>query len=73
MAKPEIKAVSDLRGKKIGITRIGSSTHTSALYALNQAGLKPSDYQILPLVESTKHFYRARCRSNRCGSGLAAH
>ena len=51
MAKPEIKAVSDLRGKKIGITRIGSSTHTSALYALNQAGLKPSDYQILPLVE----------------------
>jgi ABC-type nitrate/sulfonate/bicarbonate transport system substrate-binding protein len=51
MAKPEIKSVSDLRGKKIGITRIGSSTHTSALYALNQAGLKPSDYQILPLVE----------------------
>jgi len=51
MAKPEIRLVSDLRGKKIGITRIGSSTHTSALYALNQAGLKPSDYQILPLVE----------------------
>lgn len=51
MAKPEIKSVSDLRGKKIGITRIGSSTHTSALYALSQAGLKPSDYQILPLVE----------------------
>jgi ABC-type nitrate/sulfonate/bicarbonate transport system substrate-binding protein len=51
MAKSEIKSVSDLRGKKIGITRIGSSTHTSALYTLNQAGLKPSDYQILPLVE----------------------
>jgi len=51
MAKPEIKSVSDLRGKKIGITRIGSSTHTSALYVLSQAGLKPSDYQILPLVE----------------------
>jgi len=50
-AKSEIKSVSDLRGKKIGITRIGSSTHTSALYTLNQAGLKPSDYQILPLVE----------------------
>ncbi|HEX9445946.1 MAG TPA: ABC transporter substrate-binding protein [Candidatus Binatia bacterium] len=51
MAKPEIKRVADLKGKKIGITRIGSSTHTSALYALAQAGLKPSDYQILPLVE----------------------
>jgi len=51
MAKPEYKKISDLRGKKIGITRIGSSTHTSALYALGSAGLKPSDYQILPLVE----------------------
>ncbi len=51
MARAEIKRVSDLKGKKIGITRIGSSTHTSALYALNQAGLKPSDYQILPLME----------------------
>ncbi len=51
MAKPEIRLVSGLRGKKIGITRIGSSTHTSALFALSQAGLKPSDYQILPLVE----------------------
>ena len=51
MAKPEIKKISDLRGKKIGITRVGSSTHTSALYALSQAGLKANDYQILPLME----------------------
>src|SRR4249920_448624 len=51
MARPEIKKISDLRGKKIGITRIGSSTHTTALYALSQVGLRPSDYQILPLVE----------------------
>lgn len=51
MARPEIKKIADLRGKKIGITRVGSSTHTSALYALGQAGLKPSDYQILPLLE----------------------
>lgn len=51
MAKPEIKRIADLRGKKIGITRVGSSTHTSALFALNSAGLKQSDYQILPLVE----------------------
>lgn len=51
MAKAEYKRIADLRGKKIGITRVGSSTHTSALYALGSAGLKPSDYQILPLME----------------------
>ena len=51
MAKPEIKKISELRGKKVGITRVGSSTHTSALFALGSAGLKPSDYQILPLME----------------------
>jgi NitT/TauT family transport system substrate-binding protein len=51
MAKPEFKRIADLRGKKIGITRIGSSTHTSALYALTSAGLKASDYQLLPLLE----------------------
>ena len=51
MAKPEFRRITDLRGKKIGITRVGSSTHTSALFALNSAGLKQNDYQILPLVE----------------------
>lgn len=51
MAKPEIKRIADLKGKKIGITRVDSSTHTSALFALNSGGLKPSDYQILPLME----------------------
>jgi ABC-type nitrate/sulfonate/bicarbonate transport system substrate-binding protein len=51
MARSEIKKIGDLKGKKIGITRIGSSTHTSALFALGTAGLKPSDYQILPLME----------------------
>src|SRR5207247_2272621 len=51
MARPEIKRIADLRGKKIGITRIGSSTHTAALFALGSAGLRPSDYQILPLME----------------------
>lgn len=51
MARPEFKKISDLKGKKIGITRVGSSTHTSALYALSQGGLKPGDYQVLPLME----------------------
>jgi NitT/TauT family transport system substrate-binding protein len=51
MAKPEFKRIADLRGKKIGITRVGSSTHTSALFALGSAGLKTNDYQLLPLLE----------------------
>lgn len=51
MAKSEIKRIADLRGKKIGITRVGSSTHTSALYALASAGLRGADYQLLPLLE----------------------
>jgi NitT/TauT family transport system substrate-binding protein len=51
MAKPEIKRMADLKGKKIGITRIGSSTHTATLYVVNKAGLEPSDYTLLPLVE----------------------
>jgi NitT/TauT family transport system substrate-binding protein len=51
MAKPEFKRISDLKGKKIGITRIGSSTHTSALFALGSGNLRTSDYQLLPLVE----------------------
>jgi len=51
MARPEIKKVGDLKGRKIGVMRIGSSTHTASLYAFNQAGLKPGDYQILPLFE----------------------
>ena len=51
MSRPEIKRIADLRGKKIGITRIGSSTHTAALFALSSAGLRTADYQILPLME----------------------
>lgn len=39
MTKPEIKKPDDLRGKKIGITTIGASTHTATLLALHMWGL----------------------------------
>jgi NitT/TauT family transport system substrate-binding protein len=39
-AKPEIKTVSDLRGKRIGVTRFGASTHFAALSMLDSAGIK---------------------------------
>jgi len=51
MARPDIKKVSDLRGKKIGITRFGSSTHTVTQWIMSQAGIKPDEYQLLQLVD----------------------
>jgi NitT/TauT family transport system substrate-binding protein len=51
MARPEIKSFSELKGKKIGITRLGSSTHSVTLWVMNKSGLKPEDYQMLQLVD----------------------
>jgi NitT/TauT family transport system substrate-binding protein len=41
MTQPTIRQPEDLRGKTLGITRFGSSTHTAALVALQMWGLKP--------------------------------
>jgi NitT/TauT family transport system substrate-binding protein len=51
MARPELKNLSELKGKKIGITRLGSSTHSVTLWVLNKHGLKPEDVQLLQLVD----------------------
>jgi ABC-type nitrate/sulfonate/bicarbonate transport system substrate-binding protein len=42
-SKPEIKSVNDLRGKRIGVTRFGASTHFAALSMLDAAGIKPNE------------------------------
>jgi NitT/TauT family transport system substrate-binding protein len=41
------KTVADLKGKKIGVTAPGSSTHVMANFALAKVGLKPSDVSII--------------------------
>ena len=41
MSKPEIKAMTDLKGKVIGITAIGSSTDTLARFLVTKNGLTP--------------------------------
>jgi ABC-type nitrate/sulfonate/bicarbonate transport system substrate-binding protein len=41
-ARPDIKTVEQLKGKKIGISRFGSSTDISARYALKKHGLDPA-------------------------------
>jgi NitT/TauT family transport system substrate-binding protein len=51
MARSDLKRVADLKGKKIGITRLGSSTHTAVLYVVTKAGLGANDYTLLQLGE----------------------
>ena len=43
MAKPEIKSINDLKGKKIAVSRIGASTYFAAVAMLDSRGMKPSD------------------------------
>jgi NitT/TauT family transport system substrate-binding protein len=44
---PGFKSVADLRGKKIGVTAPGSSTHVMTNFVLAKAGLKSSDVAII--------------------------
>ena len=50
MAHPDIKRGEDLKGKKIGITRFGSTTDFALRFAANKWGLRPdSDFAVLQL------------------------
>jgi len=42
-AKPEIKTISDLRGKRVGVTRFGASSYFAGLSMLESAGVKPNE------------------------------
>jgi NitT/TauT family transport system substrate-binding protein len=41
LAKPDITKLEQLRGKKIGVTRIGSNTHFFTVQAFRRAGMNP--------------------------------
>ena len=43
MAKPEIKSINDLKGKKVAVSRIGTSTYFAAVAMLDSRGMKPTD------------------------------
>jgi len=48
LAKPPIKRLEDLRGKKIGVTRIGSTTHYFAIEAFRRIGMEAGrDYTVI--------------------------
>jgi NitT/TauT family transport system substrate-binding protein len=49
IVKSEIKTAADLKGKKIAISRLGSSSDTAAGFALAHLGLKRSDVTLLQL------------------------
>jgi ABC-type nitrate/sulfonate/bicarbonate transport system substrate-binding protein len=47
IARPEIATMADLRGRTVGVTRIGTTTHTFMNLALRAAGLDPErDVQV---------------------------
>lgn len=49
VVKGDIKTAADLKGKKIAISRYGSSTDTAATFAVENLGLKRTDVSILQL------------------------
>jgi NitT/TauT family transport system substrate-binding protein len=48
LAKPEIRRLEDLRGKKVGVTRIGSTTHYFAVQAFKRRNMEAGrDYVVI--------------------------
>jgi NitT/TauT family transport system substrate-binding protein len=43
----EIRSISDLKGRRVGVTAPGSSTHFFVNYLLTRNGLKPTDVSII--------------------------
>jgi len=41
LSKPEVTKLQELKGKKIGVTRIGSNTHYFSVQAFRRAGMNP--------------------------------
>src|SRR5215470_11504429 len=42
-ARPDIKTIADLKGKRLGVTRFGASSYFAALSMLESAGIKPNE------------------------------
>jgi len=45
----EIKSVADLKGRKIAVTDLGSSSHMAALAFIHKAGLRENDVTFIPV------------------------
>jgi NitT/TauT family transport system substrate-binding protein len=47
LARPEIKRPEDLKGRTLGLTRIGSNSHYFVVQALRRYGLEPADVSFI--------------------------
>jgi NitT/TauT family transport system substrate-binding protein len=52
ITRPEIKTPADLKGKRVGVTRIGAVSHSVLLMMLQRWKMSPSDVQVLQLGSS---------------------
>jgi NitT/TauT family transport system substrate-binding protein len=50
---PNYKAVTDLKGKTVGVTAPGSSTHILTNFVLAKAGMKPTDVSVVGVGATT--------------------
>lgn len=50
---PNFKSLADLKGKRIGVTAPGSSSHAIAIYILSSAGLKSNDVSYIGVGASS--------------------
>ena len=47
VAQPEFKMLQDLRGKRIGVSGLGATTHTAFTMAVEKAGANPKDFVVV--------------------------
>lgn len=49
IAQPEVKTLQELRGKRIGVSGLGATTHTAFTMAVEKAGANPKDFIVVGL------------------------
>jgi NitT/TauT family transport system substrate-binding protein len=47
LARPEIKRPEELKGKKLGVSRLGSNSHYFVIQALRKNGMEPTDVHFI--------------------------
>jgi len=52
MVRPDIKTPAELKGKRVGVTRIGAVSHSVLLMILKRWNMSPSDVQVLQVGSS---------------------
>lgn len=49
IAQPELKTLQELRGKRIGVSGLGATTHTAFTMAVERVGANPKDFIVVGL------------------------